>query len=145
MASTDVTVVCTLIERPAATAEHGDQAAECTFEVNEILKGESVLASVPGSSKPYRTLVRRCDRSVQPALDALIGCYLALTGESGLPLIEESFLKNAQVEYTAAYSAIMALRFIGQDTKAVSQRRLMEAFHHVLNARGKPASAFSRE
>lgn len=262
MASTDVTVICTLIERPPGTAEYGAQTAECTFEVNEVLKGESALASVPGLSKPYRikilffgeqpigsrflafgidpanvgwgtptlltdrslayvrklstldksvgrlsfftdyfedtdpllaadaydefarapysellgirdhlprqklltwiddtkvttshrrlylcllsicgrfedvprieALIRRRDKPIQPALDALIGCYIALTGEPGLPLIEELFLKNATAEYTDTYAAIMALRFIGQDTKAVSQLRLMQAYHHML-------------
>jgi len=262
MQSTDVTVICTLVDRPPAAAEYGASMEECTFEVNEVLKGDAVSTAVPGLSKPYRikilyfdeqpvgsrflafgvdpanlvwgtptlltdrslayvkrlsglnqaanrlafftdyfedvdpllagdaydefarapytdllelrhqlprqkllswiddanvttahrrlylcllsicgrpedvhhleTLIRRCDRTVQPALDALIGCYLALTGEAGLPLIEKLFLENADAEYTNTYAAVMALRFIGQDTKAVSHARLMQAFRHML-------------
>ncbi|MGC3966185.1 MAG: hypothetical protein QM775_02070 [Pirellulales bacterium] len=78
-------------------------------------------------------LIRNDDRQIRTALDAMIGSYLALRGPEGMPLVEDLFLKNAKAEYTDTYSAIMALRFVGQETKAVSRERLMEGMRHMLN------------
>lgn len=77
-------------------------------------------------------LVKNEDRQVRTALDALIGSYLALKGPEGLPLVEDLFLKKADAEYTDTYSAIMALRFIGQETQTISKERLMEAMRYML-------------
>jgi hypothetical protein len=50
-----------------------------------------------------------------------------------MPLVEDLFLKNADAEYTDTYSAIMALRFIGTETTAISRDRLMEGLRHMLS------------
>jgi len=78
-------------------------------------------------------LIKNEDRSIRTALDAMIGSYLALKGPDGMPLIENLFLKNADAEYTDTYSAIMALRFIGQETQTISRDRLIEAMRHMLS------------
>ncbi|MBL9081174.1 MAG: hypothetical protein JNK76_05175, partial [Planctomycetales bacterium] len=78
-------------------------------------------------------LIKNEDRQIRTALDAMIGSYLALLGPEGMPLVENLFLKNAKAEYTDTYSAIMALRFVGQETKAVSRERLMEGMRHMLD------------
>lgn len=67
------------------------------------------------------------------ALDAMIACYLTLKGPDGMPLIEEHFLKNPKAEYTDTYSAIMALRFHGQEEKIVPKERLVEGLRHMLD------------
>ena len=77
-------------------------------------------------------LIRFDDRAMRPALDAIIGAYLALKGVDGLPLVEDLFLKNPAAEYTDTYSALMALRFIGSETTAFPRARLTESMRHML-------------
>jgi hypothetical protein len=67
------------------------------------------------------------------ALDALIACYLTLNGPDGLPLIEDRFLKDEKAEYTDTYSAIMALRFHGQEEDIIPKKRLVQALRHMLD------------
>jgi hypothetical protein len=78
-------------------------------------------------------LIRSEDRQTRTALDAMIGSYLTLKGPSGMPLVEDLFLKNADAEYTDTYSAIMALRFIGTETTAIGRPRLLEGLRHMLS------------
>jgi hypothetical protein len=77
-------------------------------------------------------LIRNGDRHVRAALDAQIGAYLVIKGPEGVSLIEDLFLKNVDAEYTDTYSAVMAIRFIGTETKAVARERLNEALRHML-------------
>lgn len=69
----------------------------------------------------------------QPALDATIACYLTLTKGEGMPLVEERFLKNKEAVYSDTYSAIMALRFHGQDEQIIPRERVLEALKHLLD------------
>lgn len=78
-------------------------------------------------------LIKNDDRQIRTALDAMIGSYLSLRGADGMPLVEDMFLKNKDAEYTDTYSAIMALRFIGQETDAISRDRLKEGMRHMLS------------
>ncbi|MCE9608538.1 MAG: hypothetical protein K8U03_26940 [Planctomycetia bacterium] len=78
-------------------------------------------------------MIRNTDRQIRTALDAMIGSYLALKGPEGMPLIEDLFLKNSKSEYTDTYSAIMALRFIGQESDVISRERLKEGMRHMLD------------
>lgn len=78
-------------------------------------------------------LIKNDDRQIRTALDAMIGSYLSLRGPDGMPLIEDMFLKNKDAEYTDTYSAIMALRFIGQETDVISRDRLKEGMRHMLS------------
>jgi hypothetical protein len=78
-------------------------------------------------------LIRSSDREMKTALDAMIACYLTLKGPEGMPLIEELFLGNPKAEYTDTYSAIMALRFHGQEEQAVPKDRLLAGFRLMLD------------
>lgn len=78
-------------------------------------------------------MIRTEDRQVRTALDAMIACYLNLKGPDGMPLIEDLFLKNSKAEYTDTYSAIMALRFHGQETDIIPRERLMQGLRHMLD------------
>ncbi len=78
-------------------------------------------------------LVTSEDRDSRSALDALIACYLTLKGADGMPLIEDLFLKNADAEYTDTYSAIMAIRFHGQEETGIPRERLVAALRHMLD------------
>jgi len=78
-------------------------------------------------------LLRTEDRKVRAGLDATLGCYLMLAGTDGMPLVEDLFLKNSDAEYADTYAAIMALRFLGTETDAVSRERLLQGLHCLLD------------
>lgn len=79
------------------------------------------------------TMIRSDDRQLKTALDAIVACYLTLKGPDGLPLIEDSFLKNQDAEYTDTYAAIMALRFHGQEEDIIPKERIVQALGHMLD------------
>jgi hypothetical protein len=80
-------------------------------------------------------LITREEPAGQPksALDALLACYLTLKGPEGMKLVEERFLKDEKTEYTDTYSAIMALRFHGQEENIIPKERLVEGLRHMLD------------
>lgn len=80
-------------------------------------------------------LITRQEPAGEPksALDALLACYLTLKGPDGMKLIEDRFLKDEKAEYTDTYSAIMALRFHGQEEHIIPKQRLVEGLRHMLN------------
>ncbi len=69
----------------------------------------------------------------KPGLDAMIACYLTLKGPTGMPMIEDMFLKNRKAEYTDTYACIMALRFHGQEESLIPKERILEALRHMLD------------
>ena len=72
--------------------------------------------------------------SEQPLLDAWIGCYLAATGEDGLPLIQQLYLANPDADFGNVYSAIIALRFVrDQLDQSISRERIIESLRMVLD------------
>lgn len=79
------------------------------------------------------TLINDQERWIRQSLDALIGSYLAIKGEEGLPLVEDLFLKNQKAEYTDAYATIMALRFMGQESDVISRARLTQSMRYLLD------------
>ncbi|QEG33840.1 hypothetical protein [Bythopirellula goksoeyrii] len=72
-------------------------------------------------------------RAKQQCLDALIAAYLKLKGPDGLELVEERFLDNPQAEYTQLYSAIMALRFHGEESNEIPRERLVQSLRLLLD------------
>jgi hypothetical protein len=78
-------------------------------------------------------MIKSEDRQARTALDAMIGCYLNLKGADGLPLVEDLFLKNDKSEYVDTYSAIVALRVLGQETNLIPKQRLVAALRHMLD------------
>jgi hypothetical protein len=78
--------------------------------------------------------IQQDERRKKLGLDALIACYLILRGPDGLELIENRFLKNPHAEYTHVYSAIMALRFHGDENTGIIPRdRLLASMRLLLN------------
>lgn len=73
------------------------------------------------------------DRKVKAGLDAMIACYLRLRAEEGLPLVEQLYLKNKDAEYADTYSAIMALRFHGQEGGVIPREKVVKSMHHMLD------------
>jgi len=86
-----------------------------------------------GDVPTLEKMIKSDDRQMRSALDALVACYLTLTGPDGLTLIEDLFLKNKKAEYTDTYSAIMALRFLGQETTVIEKPRLTAALRTMLD------------
>jgi hypothetical protein len=78
-------------------------------------------------------MLRSSDRKAKAGLDAMIGCYLTLTGEAGVPLIEELYLANPEAEYADTYSAIMAMRFHGTEGGVIPKERVVKAVRHMLD------------
>jgi len=78
-------------------------------------------------------MLRSDDRKLKAGLDAMIACYLTLSGPAGVPVVEELFLKNPTAEYADTYAAIMALRFHGTDENKIPRQRLVEALRHMLD------------
>ncbi len=78
------------------------------------------------------SLLRSTQKSTRGGLDALIACYLTLSGEQGLSLINELFLANKQAPYADTYAAIMAIRFHGTESNVIPRSALVESLHHVL-------------
>lgn len=77
-------------------------------------------------------MLRSTQKSTRGGLDAMIACYLTLSGEEGLPLINELFLNNKEAPYADTYAAIMAVRFHGTEGDVIPRSALVESLHHVL-------------
>ena len=77
-------------------------------------------------------MLRSTQKNVRGGLDALVACYLTLSGEKGLPLVNELFLENQQAPYAETYAAIMAVRFHGTEGDVIPRSALVESLHHVL-------------
>ena len=78
-------------------------------------------------------ILRSDDPHQKAGLDAVIACYLTLTGSKGLPLVEELFFKNPDAEYSDTYSAVMALRFHGNETEVLEKSDVVNAMRYVLD------------
>lgn len=72
-------------------------------------------------------------KTARTGLDALIACYLTLSGEDGLGLIDEEFLVNKKASYADTYAAIMAIRFHGTEGGVIARSALVESLHHILD------------
>jgi hypothetical protein len=72
------------------------------------------------------------DRKQKAGLDALIACYLLLSGEDGLTMINGQFLDNPEADYADTYAAIMAIRFHGSEANRIPRARLVESLRHIL-------------
>lgn len=68
---------------------------------------------------------------LRSGLDALIACSVTLRGADGLDLIDTHFLdrKGRDVPFTETYAAVMALRFLGEESDAVPRDRVLESLH----------------
>lgn len=73
------------------------------------------------------------DRKTKAGMDAMLACYLLLTGEEGLEEVERLFLKNKEADYPDTYAAIMAIRFHGNEVDKLDKQRLIVALRHLLD------------
>jgi hypothetical protein len=87
--------------------------------IGKILSGEGL--------SPEQTEARS-------GLDALIACYVALEGPAALDLVDRLFLerKNRDVPFTETYAAVMALRFLGEESDLVPRDRVLASLRLLL-------------
>jgi hypothetical protein len=90
-----------------------------------ILEGEGPVAEHP---------------EIRNGLDALIACYVALRGEAALDLVDRLFLDRAaaadpprEVPFTETYAAVMALRFLGEESDLVPRGRVLASLRLLLD------------
>ena len=71
---------------------------------------------------------------VRSGLDAIIACYVTLKGPEGLDLVDELFLKRTgkDVPFTETYAAVMALRFLGEESDKVPRERVLASLRLLL-------------
>jgi hypothetical protein len=67
-------------------------------------------------------------------LDALIACYVTLRGPEGLDLVDRLFLdrKGREIPFTETYAAVMALRFLGEESDKVPRERVLASLRLLL-------------
>ena len=88
-----------------------------------ILEGEGPVAENP---------------EIRNGLDALIACYVALRGEAALDLVDQLFLDRSaadgaeNVPFTETYAAVMALRFLGEESELVPRQRVLASLRLLL-------------
>jgi len=72
---------------------------------------------------------------LRSGIDALIACYVVLRGPSGLDLIDKLFLDRGSrdIPFTETYAAVMALRFLGEESDVVPRERVLESLRLLLN------------
>jgi len=76
--------------------------------------------------------LRSREKLHRPSLHAAIACYLKLAGADGLPLIEQLFLPGEDAEWAETYSAIIAIRFCGEEFDTIPRKRLLWALRPLL-------------
>jgi len=71
---------------------------------------------------------------VRSGLDALIACYVTLAGPKALDLVDRLFLKRQEREipFAETYAAVMALRFLGEESTVVPRERLRQSLRLLL-------------
>ena len=76
---------------------------------------------------------------VRSGLDALIACYVALRGPAALDVIDRLFLRRREaaaggreVPFAETYAAVMALRFLGEESDTVPRERVLASLRLLL-------------
>jgi hypothetical protein len=67
------------------------------------------------------------------ALDATVACYLVMTGEAGLPLVEKQVVSNPKASPSDGLAVAAALRFHGEEEKVIPRERLLATLRLYLD------------
>ncbi len=90
------------------------------------------VCGLPEDTEMLEKMLREDKPDGRPGVDACIGCYLTLKGESGLPLINELFLTNEKCPFADTYAAVMALRFHGSEGGVIAREKIVESMRLIL-------------
>jgi hypothetical protein len=93
----------------------------------------------PDDAKRIERLLEGTDLGIDEAearsgLDALIACYVALKGPEALDLVDRLFLerRGREVPFAETYAAVMALRFLGEESDLVPRERVLRSLRLLL-------------
>ena len=72
---------------------------------------------------------------IRGGLDALIACYVAIRGPAALDLVDRLFLRREgrEVPFAETYAAVMALRFLGEESDLVPRERVLASLRLLLD------------
>ncbi len=75
------------------------------------------------------------ETEARSGLDALIACYAALRGPEALDVVDRLFLQRQgrDVPFAETYAAVMALRFLGEETDLVPRDRVLHSLRILLD------------
>ena len=91
------------------------------------------VCGTKADAKLLERLMSSEDRKEKAGLDAMLACYMILTGEAGLDRVDELFLRNSKAEYADTYAAIMAIRFHGSEVDVIPKSRLKHSLRLMLD------------
>ena len=74
------------------------------------------------------------EAEARSGLDALIACYVALRGPEALDVVDRLFLerRGRDVPFAETYAAVMALRFLGEESDLVPRDRVLRSLRILL-------------
>jgi hypothetical protein len=74
------------------------------------------------------------EAEARSGLDALIACFVALRGPEALDVVDRLFLerKGREVPFAETYAAVMALRFLGEESDLVPRDRVLRSLRLLL-------------
>ncbi len=93
------------------------------------------LCATPDDADWLRALIP-VEQAKEPAdrsLDALVACYLTVTGEKGLEWVEKEILLEQEPVFSDVNAVVLALRFHGEQEKVIDRERLAASLRLVLN------------
>lgn len=77
--------------------------------------------------------VEQAKEPTDRSLDALVACYLTITGEDGLARVEHEILKKPDPVFADVNAIVLALRFHGEQEKVIDRERLAASMRLVLD------------
>ncbi len=87
----------------------------------------------PEDVKMLEGFIKSGNRKQQAGLDALVGCYLTLAGEKGLPLIGKQFLTNPKADYVDISQVVDALRFHATEAEVIKTEDIVSQVRVLLD------------
>jgi hypothetical protein len=100
-------------------------SAEASAALSMGLGGAITLPILP-------EMVAMEQRQKQLGFNAMVGCYLKLTGSEGLDVLDAEFLRDDEEDPTKVYGVLLALRFLAEETEDVPMDRLKQSMRLVL-------------
>ncbi len=104
--------------------------------IEKILIGGETPKDQPenGGDSADDSAAIRDQAELRSGLDALIACSVTLRGADGLDLIDRLFLdrQGRDVPFTETYAAVMALRFLGEESDTVPRARVLQSLRLLL-------------
>jgi hypothetical protein len=118
------------IENPQVQANRRRLYATMLGVCGRPADAERIAAILEGTDLPPEKA------EIRNGLDALIACYVTLRGPEGLDLVDRLFLQRQagrEVPFSETYGAVMALRFLGEESDVVPRDRVLRSLRILLD------------